>query len=239
MEASISKLRKADLIKRIQEVEPHFNKRMTVPVLKEYMKQVNPIRPHLERIIVNAGHKVLWLPPYHPQFNPIEKIWSMIKKRYRKMFDGSPMTVELVRQRIEAAVASITTDEWSKTVGSSWDEANMMWYHHGLNLAPSEESDAKRSSTPASINESSEIGSVGSSSAEEQEFEFELPATLSERKEAVAEMAATAGLLPPSSSGRVRYKPIRSLEGAVLSAREAAVTWGNAAVRAPALVHKL
>jgi transposase len=37
----------------------------------------------VERAINSVGAKVLWLPPYSPDFNPIEKMWSKIKSLLR------------------------------------------------------------------------------------------------------------------------------------------------------------
>lgn len=31
------------------------------------------------RILAEHGHTVLRLPPYHPDFNPIENVWSQLK----------------------------------------------------------------------------------------------------------------------------------------------------------------
>ena len=33
------------------------------------------------RIAKDAGHDVLFLPPYSPDFNPIEKVFAILKKR--------------------------------------------------------------------------------------------------------------------------------------------------------------
>jgi transposase len=37
----------------------------------------------IKTIIENAGHKILFLPPYSPHLNPIEKMWANIKKAWR------------------------------------------------------------------------------------------------------------------------------------------------------------
>jgi transposase len=39
----------------------------------------------IKELIENSGNKIKYLPPYSPDFNPIEKKWSQIKKLYRKM----------------------------------------------------------------------------------------------------------------------------------------------------------
>jgi transposase len=41
----------------------------------------------IEALIEQAGCKVLYLPPYSPDFNKIEKCWSWIKSRIRHCLD--------------------------------------------------------------------------------------------------------------------------------------------------------
>ena len=36
-------------------------------------------------LLEQHGHSVLWLPPYSPDLNPIEKTWARIKARRRKL----------------------------------------------------------------------------------------------------------------------------------------------------------
>lgn len=36
--------------------------------------------PEIEEAIVAAGHAVLWLPPYSPHLNPIERVWAHFKR---------------------------------------------------------------------------------------------------------------------------------------------------------------
>lgn len=37
-----------------------------------------------------SGHKLIFLPPYSPDLNPIEKFWAWLKKRLRKIFKNFP-----------------------------------------------------------------------------------------------------------------------------------------------------
>lgn len=39
----------------------------------------------IQKIIKNAGCKLIYLPPYSPEFNPIERCWSWIKNSIRKL----------------------------------------------------------------------------------------------------------------------------------------------------------
>ncbi len=40
-----------------------------------------------EQLIQDAGCKLLYLPPYSPDFNKIEQCWSWLKSRIRKKLD--------------------------------------------------------------------------------------------------------------------------------------------------------
>ena len=56
--------------------------------------------------IVAAGAKVVYLPPYSPDFNPIEMMWSKIKAYLRKI---KARTKELLEDAIVEALDCITT----------------------------------------------------------------------------------------------------------------------------------
>lgn len=42
-------------------------------------------KSELEAIISSTGHQLLFLPPYSPDLNPIEKYWANLKKRMKKI----------------------------------------------------------------------------------------------------------------------------------------------------------
>lgn len=52
-----------------------------------------------------AGAQLLYLPPYSPDFNPIEKAWSKIKQHLRK---AKSRTVAVLEQAIAQALPTIT-----------------------------------------------------------------------------------------------------------------------------------
>ncbi|ABP92777.1 IS630-Spn1, transposase Orf2 [Streptococcus suis 98HAH33] len=41
-----------------------------------------------------AGHRLLPLPPYSPEYNPIEKIWAHIKKHLRRVLPNCDTFLE-------------------------------------------------------------------------------------------------------------------------------------------------
>lgn len=64
--------------------------------------------PKIDRLIESAGARVLRLPPYSPDLNPIEMAISKIKALLRKL---ARRTVEGVIEAIGEALASITADD--------------------------------------------------------------------------------------------------------------------------------
>lgn len=66
---------------------------------------------HIEEVrtvLENAGMKVLYLPPYSPDFNPIEMMWSKVKAYLRKL---KKRTVETLTEGIEEALKLITRED--------------------------------------------------------------------------------------------------------------------------------
>lgn len=74
-------------------------------------------RPSVRRLIAARGASVLWLPPYSPDFNPIEKMWSKVKQALRKQ---KARTEQALLEAIGAALASVTPDDalgWFQSCG--------------------------------------------------------------------------------------------------------------------------
>ena len=62
-------------------------------------------RPQIKRMIDAAGASVLYLPPYSPDFNPIEMIWSKVKRLLRS---AAARTVDTLHEAFGAAMAAVT-----------------------------------------------------------------------------------------------------------------------------------
>jgi transposase len=71
--------------------------------------------PGVRERIEAAGAQLLYLPPYSPDFNPIEKAWSKIKQHLRKTRARS---LELLEQAVAEALQSISSEDASG------------WFHH-------------------------------------------------------------------------------------------------------------
>ncbi|MBD5102413.1 MAG: hypothetical protein HDT27_06940 [Subdoligranulum sp.] len=55
---------------------------------------------------------MLYLPPYSPDFNPIEKMWSKVKAILRKLRIRSPDTLEPAIRRAVACVSPCDCAAW-------------------------------------------------------------------------------------------------------------------------------
>ena len=65
-------------------------------------------RPGIRAAIEGAGARLIYLPPYSPDFNPIENAFSKLKAHLRK---AAERTVEGLRNRIGASLPSFTPQE--------------------------------------------------------------------------------------------------------------------------------
>lgn len=64
--------------------------------------------PEVREAIEAVGARVLYLPPYSPELNPIELCWSKFKRTLRRL---GARTVESLRTAIRKARATITVDD--------------------------------------------------------------------------------------------------------------------------------
>jgi transposase len=65
-------------------------------------------QPEVIAVLEHAGAQVWSLPPYSPDFNPIEKMWSKIKAHLRKIKARSP---PMLLRAISSALRTITASD--------------------------------------------------------------------------------------------------------------------------------
>lgn len=65
-------------------------------------------RPRVSELIERAGATVLYLPPYSPDFNPIEMIWSKVKRLLRSI---AARTIDALHDAFGRAFAAVTTSD--------------------------------------------------------------------------------------------------------------------------------
>ncbi len=62
----------------------------------------------IERITKECGARVLWLPPYSPDFSPIELMWSKVKTYLRRV---KARTQDELEKAITAALETVTVSD--------------------------------------------------------------------------------------------------------------------------------
>lgn len=63
--------------------------------------------PAVRQLIEQAGAELLYLPPYSPDFNPIEPCWAKIKEFLRA---AKTRAVDLLEQVVTTAIAAVTSE---------------------------------------------------------------------------------------------------------------------------------
>ena len=101
------------MIDWLKEKDIKFEKNLTKPELYKISlqnKEKYCTKTKLDELLEKHGHSVLRLPPYHPELNPIEKIWATVKNWVAsrnttfKLADVEALT----RQKF----SEITVEEW-------------------------------------------------------------------------------------------------------------------------------
>lgn len=108
-----SNTRKADMVSWLQKHDIPCNSSLTKPEIYETVKQnkSNHTKYAIDQILNEYGHAVIRLPPYHPDFNPIENIWSQIKGYVAKK--NVAMNLTSIRILVQEKIDMIGTHEWT------------------------------------------------------------------------------------------------------------------------------
>ncbi|XP_050506224.1 uncharacterized protein LOC126884326 [Diabrotica virgifera virgifera] len=71
----------------------------------------------LDRLALQYAHRVLRLPPYHCQFNPIDNVWSDCKRYYDANITSSGVTNEATVINVwKKSLQQVTPEKWRKYV---------------------------------------------------------------------------------------------------------------------------
>ena len=85
------------------------------------MDNLSPHKNHRSlTLLAQAGAEILFLPPYSPDFNPIEKMWSKIKAFLRK---SEARTQSALIEAIALALENVTPQDamnWFASCGYSF-----------------------------------------------------------------------------------------------------------------------
>lgn len=70
-----------------------------------------------KELVESAGARLLFMPPYHPELNPIEEAWSKIKTALRR---AEARTIDALDRAIAAAISAVTPTDavgWFRHAG--------------------------------------------------------------------------------------------------------------------------
>ena len=89
----------------------------------------------IDSLLADHGHTVLRLPPYHPDLNPIEQIWGIVKTRIAAI--NVTFKLRDVQQMAEQKCAAVTMEEraavcrllelWAKSVWVESTRGTAAW----------------------------------------------------------------------------------------------------------------
>ncbi|KAJ3665065.1 hypothetical protein Zmor_000579 [Zophobas morio] len=93
-----------------------FERKITKKILLQIVKKSNmPIKYVVDEMATRSGHVVLRLPPYYCVLNPIEMMWSTLKRGVKKNNTSpnfSASVVELIRKQVN----NMKSDGWKNCV---------------------------------------------------------------------------------------------------------------------------
>ena len=71
-------------------------------------------RADIQELLEQQGHKILWLPAYSPDLNPIEQMWAWVKRKRKEWLIDS--VDELFRVFFESCMDNKVVWLYSKAV---------------------------------------------------------------------------------------------------------------------------
>lgn len=93
--------------------------------LVEILRKIAPEPTYeVDVIAKKEGHKVLRTPPYHPELQPIEKCWAVVKNEVARHCDFS---LENLRIQLDAAFEKVTANTCKKIIKNIRDVEDKFW----------------------------------------------------------------------------------------------------------------
>ena len=104
------------------EIFAEFIEKSLKPILKpRHVLVMDNVSFHKSKIVENiidgTGARILFLPPYHPELNPIEEMWSKVKTCLRRL---SARTLDDFQSAIKNAFEAVTSNDligWFRHAG--------------------------------------------------------------------------------------------------------------------------
>lgn len=86
----------------------------TVAIIKEKMKtKLQQEKMQVELLAEAAGHKVVFMPPCHSDFQPIELLWAKLKGNIGRKYDSNT-SMDVLKQRLDEEFAAAMA--WNESI---------------------------------------------------------------------------------------------------------------------------
>ena len=109
-----SSWRKADIKDWLLKKGVHADESMVKPELYDLAKKLGVNTKYvIDTMAEAAGHKVVRLPPYHCQYNPIELIWAQVKTYVAK---ATTFKMADLKNLVKESLNQVTRENWTKAV---------------------------------------------------------------------------------------------------------------------------
>jgi transposase len=130
--APTSANRKADMQQWLTAHSIPWDPSLLKPELYELVKQAKPkfVKYKIDTMAEEAGHRVVRLPPYHCELNPIELIWANMKGWVAR--NNTTFKLPDVQELCHKAVERITQEMWHNACQHVLKEEEKLWRMDGL-----------------------------------------------------------------------------------------------------------
>ena len=125
--------RKSDMQDWLKNKNVSFSTNAKKDELYNLIKIHKPRSPkyRIDELAQKYGHTIIRLPPYHPDLNPIELIWSNIKNFVAK--NNKDFKIKSIQKLFEEALQNISETDWKNAIkhvigieSSYWDNDNII-----------------------------------------------------------------------------------------------------------------
>jgi len=106
-------MKKEDLIGWLRDFGHDFPTMTPAVLLRAKAREIIDTLPsEVETLLRHHGHSVLWTPPYHSNFQPIELVWAETKRRVADAYDNAHGSGEF-EAILNQSLDSIDKIHWS------------------------------------------------------------------------------------------------------------------------------
>lgn len=120
---------KENLRKWLDDKEIPWGQDMLKPELYALCKELAPKPEYkIDKMAEAAGHSILRTPQYHPELQPIETCWGVVKNYMARHCN---FTLEKFRNNLPLAFVQVTPKTCSKLIAKSIEEENVYWDEDG------------------------------------------------------------------------------------------------------------